>query len=237
MKTRKQKINNYEEEYQHLFKNKNNELELIETFFKENGYDLEKAMDKGRERALKILKNRTYKNIKITLYEEPFKTERGRVGRFKNIYSPNAADNHKYLEEKLLAQSERIEDVMKLLTNIVTTPAEILVNAFLPVPKVKKKHAYEILLMLSGILKVYKDPDYDNIGKAYTDMLNSTLIIDDKIFYKGTINKYYAILPKVEIIVSYQEKHDSESIFEGLQKTKRIKDLLEQNLITLEFLD
>jgi Holliday junction resolvase RusA-like endonuclease len=237
MKTRKQKLQDYDDHFHKYFKNKNNELALIEQFFEENGYDLEKALEKGRERAIKILSKRIYKNIKITLYEAPFKTERGRVGVFKNIYSPNAADNHRYLEKKLLEQSERIESVMDILSNVITTPSEICVNAYFPVPKVKKKHAYEILLYITGILKVFRDPDYDNIAKAYTDMLNNTVIFDDKIFYKGVVNKYYAILPKVEIIVSYQEKHDSETLFENLGNTKMIKELVDKGLATLEFLE
>ena len=43
MKTRKQKLQDYDDHFHKYFKNKNNELALIEQFFEENGYDLEKA--------------------------------------------------------------------------------------------------------------------------------------------------------------------------------------------------
>lgn len=237
MKSRKEKINEYNSEYAKYFGIKNDELALIEQYFKDNNLNLSDALDKGRERAIKILEKRRYKKTFITLYESPFKTERPRVGRFKNIYSPNAAENHEYLKDNLDKLAKRITAVMNLLNNTITTPSEIVVNAYFPVPKVKKKHAHEVLLFITGILKVYRDPDYDNIAKAYTDMLNKTVIIDDKIFYKGTQTKFYAILPKVEIIVTSQEKHDSETLYEILVKTKMMNELIEQNLATLEFLD
>lgn len=237
MKNRKQKLHDYDENYGSYLNIKNDELKLIEKYFADNKLDLESALEKGRDRAIKILNKRKHKTLKITLYEEPFKTERPRVGFYKNIYSPNASDNHKYMSENLNTLSTNIEGLLDILHNKINTPAEITIDAYFPVPKVKKKHAYEILLYVTGVLKVCRDPDYDNIGKAYTDMLNSTVVLDDRIFYKGVINKKYAILPRVDIIVKYQEKHDSIVIYESLLTTKVVKQLISENLITLEYLE
>lgn len=237
MKTRKERIIEYDDCYQKYLSYRNDDLALIEEYFKDNKLDLQKAIEDGTKRANYILENRKYNSIIFTLFEEPFKTERPRVGRFKNIYSPNAKENHDYFSGNLERLSKRINKVMKLLSKVITTPSEIEITAYFPIPKVKKKNAAEILLFMTGILKVLQDPDYDNIGKAYTDMLNSTIIIDDRIFYKGTITKLYHIIPKVVIKVTYQESHDSITLYEKISSNKSIIEYQDNGLVDLKFLE
>lgn len=79
-----------------------------------------------------------------------------------------------------------------------------------------------------------KGSDYDNIAKAYTDMLNDVLIYDDMMIYKGSLTKKYAILPKVEIELTYYKYHDSETLYESLMNSRVIKEYIEKEKIKIE---
>jgi Holliday junction resolvase RusA-like endonuclease len=213
-------------------------LELIEHYFKENGYDLERAMEVGSIRAEQILRERELRGVKIILYENPMKTDRPRTGKFGNMYSNNAEVNWKYMKKVIKEWGKRIGQASDLINGmLISTPAEIYIRAYFEPPKVRKKDAHEILLMITNIIKVLRDPDYDNIGKCYTDMLNKNLIVDDRLFYKGTIVKLYSLIPRVEITVIYQSKHDSYTLYDKFSKNKSVKEMVEDDLIRLEYLE
>ena len=54
-----------------------------------------------------------------------------------------------------------------------------------------------------GLNRPIVKPDWDNIGKLYSDMYNSNVWIDDALTIDGTVSKYYSILPRVEIDLGY----------------------------------
>ena len=50
-----------------------------------------------------------------------------------------------------------------------------------------------------GLDRPITKPDFDNIAKLYSDMYNSNVWLDDCLTIRGSVDKFYSILPRVEI--------------------------------------
>lgn len=218
-KTRKQKIN----EYNNIYTNKEMDLKYhLTQYFNDRGWDINKATQKAIAKYKKICDQREYESIRIILYEYPMKTDRPRTIS-GHTFSPNASANHEYFEKAY-------KQVVKSL-KLINTPAEIEIDAYMEMPKQVKPD--EVILFESKVLKVVDTPDYDNIGKCYTDMLKNTLITDDDLFHVGTVRKYYSILPRVEIRITYIKLHESEYVYKKIKNRKSIKKLQEDGMVDL----
>lgn len=114
---------------------------------------------------------------------------------FIHVYSPGAAANHDYMK-RLVNQEEIIQ-----LQHLICTPCDVHFKAYFPTPKSFNKQ--EIFMAELGVNRPIVKPDWDNIGKLYSDMYNSNIWIDDALTIRGTVDKFYSILPRVEIDLSY----------------------------------
>ena len=85
----------------------------------------------------------------------------------------------------------------------------------------------EVILFEAKVLNVLDYPDYDNIGKCYTDMLKDVLIIDDNIFWSGRVRKYYSVTPRVEITIRYLTKIESDYIYRKLKNRRSIREAIQ----------
>lgn len=223
IKTRDARIADYNKKYS---KRVTDPTEAIKQYFKERGWNLDKAVKKASKKLDTIMNQREYEHIHIVMYEYPMKTDRPRS--FNNhMYSPNAAANHSYFEKA-------VRKVIKTI-QLVNTPAEIIVDAYLEMPK--QVPPDEAILFEAKVLNVLDYPDYDNIGKCYTDMLKNVIITDDDIFHTGTISKYYSVTPRVEITIRYLKKHESSYIYKKLCGRKSIKQAIANGQLTLEKLE
>lgn len=113
---------------------------------------------------------------------------------FIHVYSPGAAANHDYM--KKLVDNEIVQ-----LQHLICTPCNVHFRAYFPTPKSYNKQ--EVFMAELGLNRHLVKPDWDNIGKLYSDMYNSNIWIDDALTIDGTVSKYYSILPRVEIDLSY----------------------------------
>ncbi len=183
----------------------------------------EKVIAKAREKALQIINHREYETIQILMYEYPFKTDRPRTYR-GHTWSPGAAENKSYFHKAL----KKINKVLKL----INTPGEIEIEAYLEMPTHVPPD--EVILFETKLMKPVDKPDYDNIGKCYTDMFTWILTVDDDIFWRGEIRKYYSLLPRVHIMIRYLKKHESDYIYRKLMARKSIKEGIATGQIVLE---
>lgn len=213
-KTRDKQIQEYNAKYP--VRDDSDLLRSLRSYFKERRWNFEKASKKAAEKASKIIDEREYRHITITLYEYAMKTDRPRVFR-GHAFSPNAAANHKYFEKNL---KKIIKDL-----KLINTPAEISIEAYLEMPSTVPPD--EVLLFEAKLLNPIDYPDYDNLGKCYTDMLKNTLIIDDDIFYKGTITKYYSVMPRVVMTITFLSKHESDFIYKKIKNRKSVKEMIQ----------
>ena len=223
IKSRKEKL----DEYNRAYPNRNYDWEsaLIE-YFKSRKWNYEKSAQKALTKLETITKERKFHTIKFVMYEYPMKTDRHRTFR-GHTFSPNAAANHDYFEKAVRKIIKKIK--------LITTPATITINAYMEMPKNVKPD--EVILFELGVLNPVTTPDYDNIGKCYTDIQKNTMISDDDIFFRGTVEKFYSVIPRVEILITFLEKHESEYIMKKLKTRKSIKELINQGYVSLELID
>lgn len=221
IKTRDQRLKEYKERYPVT----ETDLEkALKRYFKDRNWKFNKALKKASAKLKIIEKYRKYQTIKITLYEYPMKTDRPRHTKFGHTFSPNAKANNIYLKNAMKITNFAFE--------LINTPATIVIDAYMEMPE--QVPPEEVLLYECKVLSVEDTPDYDNIGKCYTDMLKNNIVLDDDVFWSGTINKYYSVVPRVEITIRYLESHESNYIYKKLKHRKSVKELTEAGLLSLK---
>ena len=166
-----------------------------------------------------------FKEFNIKLFEEPEGSERprARVNRYNvsklakansfiRIYSPCAKEDSCYM--KMLMEDEEFEEFDQL----ITTPSVVDISVYLPTPKTFNYN--NACLAEIGAIRPIKKPDWDNIGKKHTDMLNLNVWIDDDIVIDGAVHKYYSILPRVEINIKYLNSFYNKYQYDQIRKRK-----------------
>lgn len=149
-----------------------------------------------------------YMDYKVTLYENPEGAKRPRFrfitkknvataarDGFVHVYSPDAAAGHKRMHELLTY------DELYKLDYLVTTPAIVTYNAYFQTPK--SFNTWQTFLAEIGLIRHLSKPDWDNIGKKYSDMYNANVWLDDAMTVTGIVNKYYSVLPRIEIDLKF----------------------------------
>ena len=153
--------------------------------------------------------NLFYYDLNLVLYEEPEGTPRPRFrivnrknfnneaisnSEFVHVYSINAREDNIFMKKL-------VEQELLSLNSLINTPCNICFNAFYKTPSyfsITDKFMAEI-----GLIDPVSKPDWDNIGKKYSDMYNHNIWIDDNLVKKGVVEKFYSILPRVEIQLRY----------------------------------
>lgn len=196
----------------------------LQRYFDLRGWSYRKAQEKASKKLEKILAEREYETIRIVMYEYPMKTDRPRSTGDGHIYSPNASSNHAYFERAMRKVCNQVK--------LITTPTEIEIDAYLEMPTQVKPD--EVILYESKVLDVLDMPDYDNIGKCYTDIQKLVTLLDDDQVHVGIVKKFYSVLPRVEIRITYLKKHESDYIYRKLKARKSVKAAIEAGQLTLE---
>lgn len=180
----------YQEQYGHLPSTKS---ELIE-YVKENC-----KIDYDKYASLKNhITTMPIEKIHIELFIIPKPSPRPRYSsKTDSFYVKGAAFNKKSIESLLDEY------------NIIFTSTNILIRTYQPTP-VRAMKPHEVLLAEEGLIRASTNPDFDNLAKTYTDMLQETLLLNDNLITIGTVEKYYSIRPRVEIEIEYQSTFDCE---------------------------
>ena len=204
-KSRKEKLEEYDKKYSHIPKDNDYRLSWLIDQFKLSSNKMQEIIDKKRNMETSL----QYYDFKIVLYEDPEGAKRPRfrlvnrknfaniamsASNFVHVYSPNAADDHKYMH-RLLGEE------LISLNGLISTPAQVCLNVFFKTPSYFNQT--DIILAEIGLHRHIQKPDWDNIGKKYTDMFNENIWLDDNLVIDGEVHKYYSILPRVEIYIRY----------------------------------
>lgn len=147
----------------------------------------------------KIL-NIKYNELSFVFYFTPQATPRPRYSKFTKSF---------YVKNKL-NYNDMFGKYIKTINNgqfPIKTPVEFYCKAYLPIPSSMSK--FEIILAELGLIHHISKPDFDNLAKTYSDMIQKHLIQDDAIIYRGVIEKHYSIKPRIEISVRYLDEFDS----------------------------
>lgn len=206
MKKRKQKEREYQEKYSEIPKDYHARLLYLYDKLHLNESICEEIISK-RDAMIDRL---SYNEFFIVLYEEPEGSPRPRFrlvnrknlansamtnSQFVHVYSITGAEDNKFMNRLVTEQ-----DLMPL-NQLICTPCNIVFDAFIKTPSAFNR--VDTFLSEIGIIRPIPKPDWDNIGKKYSDMYNSNIWLDDSLVISGTVNKYYSILPRVEIHLRY----------------------------------
>ena len=206
MKRRKQKEREYQEKYSEIPKDYHARLLYLYDKLHLNNTICEEIISK-RDAMIDRL---SYNEFFIVLYEEPEGSPRPRFrlvnrknlansamtnSQFVHVYSITGAEDNKFMNRLVTEQ-----DLMPL-NQLICTPCNIVFDAFIKTPSAFNR--VDTFLSEIGIIRPIPKPDWDNIGKKYSDMYNSNIWLDDSLVISGTVNKYYSILPRGEIHLRY----------------------------------
>lgn len=201
MKSRKQKQLEYEEKFSDIPKDYTERLLWM--------YDKYNINDKKAENIIAkrnaMVQSLEYGDLFIILYENPEGSPRPRFrlvnrknfineamtnGQFVHVYSITGKEDNMFMKRL-------IDNDLIAISNMIFTPCIVEYNAYLKTPSVF--NAEDKFLAEIGLIRPITKPDWDNIGKKYSDMSNHNLWLDDTLVISGTVNKFYSILPRVEI--------------------------------------
>ena len=118
-----------------------------------------------------------------------------------------------------LLDSGELNQVQELLY----TPCDVEFNAFVKTPN--SFNTTDIFLAEIGLIRPTNKPDWDNIGKKYSDMFNSNIWLDDTLVVDGTVRKYYSIKPRVEVHLKYMNMLYNRSQYTNTIKRMETKDM------------
>ena len=152
------------------------------------------------------LGNIQWKTQKFTLYWVPKGTPRPRLGKAHVFYVKDAKKNKERFRKFL------VDDDWEM----VTTPCIFEVRSYFPIPASMKKQ--EKVLSEMKLIRPISTPDWDNIGKTYSDMIQDIVLFNDSLIVDGISRKYYSVKPRVEIIIRYMAEYDSDFNYKKMQK-------------------
>ena len=151
-----------------------------------------------------------YINTKIVLFEVPEGSPRPRfriVNRanlsnmamsnpnFVHVYSLTGKEDNTFMH-RLVSQED-----FNALDKLICTPCTVDIYTFMKTPSYYNK-TDTILAEIGMDRPIYK-PDWDNLGKKYSDMFNANVWLDDTLVVDGSVHKFYSVLPRIEICIKY----------------------------------
>ena len=205
-KTRKVKEDEYNQKYSHIPIDYKERLSWL--------YDTLKITD---TQAYEILHKRDlminslqYYDTMIVLFEVPEGSPRPRFrivnrrnlsnmamanSEFVHVYSLTGREDNLFM--KRLIEKEEFDT----LDSMICTPCIIDIYAYFKTPSYFNKS--QTILAEMGLERPIFKPDWDNLGKKYSDMFNANVWLDDTLVIDGSIHRYYSVLPRVEIRLRY----------------------------------
>lgn len=146
---------------------------------------------------IEYIKNIKWKQLEYTIYLLPKATPRPRSGKNGIFYVKGAKDNKKFFKNFMKTQPD---------VPLITTPTKFYCDSYFPTPN--SMNNIEKLCAELGLIHPVSKPDWDNVAKAYCDMIQGILIYDDSLIIEGALRKFYSIKPRIEIKIEYMENYD-----------------------------
>lgn len=125
---------------------------------------------------------------------------------------------------------ERFAEEHSDMECVISTPCSLDAKVYMPTPK--GMNAREKIAAELGLIHNINAPDWDNLGKSYCDMVQDVLVSNDSLVFRGAVQKYYSILPRIEVKIRFMPVFDckyNKRTVEGRksfkENEKTIKDL------------
>lgn len=202
-----------------LYKNKFKSVELENTARFLQYLDGVKKTDKfmkDLEERMNYIYNLKSNILTMIFYIIPEATPRPRMSlRNGKFYVKNAKSNNEFV--RLLVEKE------KDLLHIIHTPCKFFCDVYFPIPN--DMSVIDTILSEKRLIKHIKTPDWDNIGKTYSDMVQKYILLNDSLIYEGTVRKFYSLKPRVEITIEYLLDYDCKYNKKVVEKSKFYNEL------------
>lgn len=161
------------------------------------------------------LKTVEWDEVTYVFYMNPKSTPRARLNPKTFTFYVRDAKNYKQVFDDFMAQHSNMECV-------ISTPTIITTKVYMETPKTMSIE--EMLAAELELIHHVNNPDWDNVGKTYSDMVQKTLISNDSIVCKGSIEKFYSILPRIEVNVRFMTQYDCKYNKRTVEGRKSFKD-------------
>ena len=215
----KQDIKEYQEKYSDIPKDY---LERLAYLYRVQPYkkqDLENLIKKIDE-----MSNVTWESVTYIFYMNPKSSPRPKLNTKTFTFYVKDAKNFKEVFDEFKEQHSNMECV-------ISTPCTIETKSYIETPK--GMSLQEMMAAELELIHHVNAPDYDNLAKTYTDMVQKTLISNDSIIFRGTSEKFYSILPRIEVTVRFMTVYDCKYNKRSIEKRKSFKE----NPLTIKDLD
>lgn len=226
VKSRKQKSKIYYQKYNDIPRDYQERINYIIDKYHFSQKDLDRVITTRNQMLQELY---LMPEIFVVLYEEPEGSPRPRA-RYVNkhnlssaaksdpghiqVYSITGASDKRFMKQLITDQE------FNFLDSLIYTPCFVDYTSFHRIPSNYSKT--EVMLAEMGIIRPPTKPDFDNIEKKYADMYTENIWLDDNLVISATINKYYSILPRIEIRLRYlnmlYNKHQYQSMKNKLDK-------------------
>ena len=197
----------YKSKYGDISRDQN--IRLVE-YMKSLNYK-EKNIDELNTELLRISGIRKHK-ISFVFYFIPKPTPRPRISRFTKTFYVKDANKYSTVFKEFVESTEDINFK-------ISTPTVFNVRSYFPIPTGMTK--IEKVLCEIGIIPYVFTPDWDNIGKTYSDMVRESLLADDSLIYDGRSIKKYSCLPRIEIEMIFYDENPIKYISKRIESWKK----------------
>lgn len=170
------------------------------------------------------LKTVQWDYIKYIFYMDPRSTPRAKLNTKTFTFYVKDAKNYKEIFDEFKEHSSQMDCV-------ISTPCFLETKVYMETPSgmsLEEKMAAELEL-----IHHVNAPDWDNVGKTYSDMVQKTLVSNDSIICKGSVEKFYSILPRIEVTLRYMKSYDCKYNKRRIESRKSFKE----NNMTLKDID
>lgn len=200
----------YNEKYGNIPKDYMERLAWLYNEYKFKPKDLANLLKK-----IDKLANTSWKELKYIFYMKPSPTPRARMNPNTFVFYVSGAKMNKDIYEEFHKHHS-------VMTHVISTPCRLSTELYMETPAsmtMEEKVAAELKL-----LHHVMNPDWDNLGKTYSDMVQSVLVSNDSIVFRGEVEKFYSILPRVEITIQYMTEYDCKYNKRTIEKRKSFQD-------------
>lgn len=219
MGTTKQEILEYHEKFANIPKDYMERLAYLYRIKEYKKSDLENLIKK-----IEQLSSVKWDSVTYIFYMNPKSSPRPKLNTKTFTFYVKDAKNFKQVFDDFKEQHSEMDCV-------ISTPCTIETKSYIETPK--GMTALETMAAELELIHHVNAPDYDNLAKTYTDMVQHTLISNDSIIFRGTSEKFYSILPRIEVTIRFMTAFDCKYNKRSVEKRKSFKD----NPLTLKNLD
>lgn len=160
-----------------------------------------------------------WKQVSFIFYFIPKATPRARFSGFgKHFYVSDAMNNRKLMEKFVKNHLSDFE--------LITTACKFHCDCYFPTPKAMSKT--EKVRAEMKLVNHLSKPDWDNLGKTYSDMIQNTIIMDDSLIIDAQVRKFYSSKPRIELTIEYADRYDSKYNMKNITKRKQYLDNIEK---------